>query len=392
MTFVERPDQRGVGGAAASALTDRADYPTLEHGAYLNQASLGLIGAPAIAAMHAFLDDVARHGNLRLSDADEAAFLDDLRTHASELLAVSAPRVAVVASASELLGQAPALLAPPPGSRVLAVRTDFPAITRPWLRLAARGGCTVEFVDDDPTRDLTDDLVERLGGDTAVVAVGWVQYATGTMIDVPRLRAAATAADARLVLDVTQGAGAAPIGDDAWGADLAVTSGYKWLGGHGGVAVGALAADLVEQTPPAPGWLGAADPFDFDATSLSVAPDARRFTQSTMSYVSVVGLTTALRGLLAVGLDEVRSHALALRSRLLATASDVGWEPFRGPEDPGASPHIVSLSRDGAVAAQAARRLAGHGVVVSGRGDRIRVSLAHYNNRADVDSLVSAWT
>ena len=50
---------------------DRLDYPSLRQSVYLNQASLGLIGQPAVAAMHAFIDDVARHGNLYMSDSDE---------------------------------------------------------------------------------------------------------------------------------------------------------------------------------------------------------------------------------------------------------------------------------------------------------------------------------
>lgn len=373
-----------------TALTDREAYPTLAHGAYLNQASLGLIGSPAVAAMHELLDEVAQHGNLHMSDADEAAFLDNLRERAADLLAAPAGRVAIVSSASELLGQAPALLSPAPASRVVAVRSDFPAITRPWLQLAARGACTVDFVDDVPTRDLTDDLIDRLGRETAVVAVGWVQYATGSIVDVPRLRAAASEVGARLLLDVTQGAGALPISQDVWGADLCVCSGYKWLGGHGGVAVGSLAPDLVSRMPPLPGWFGAADPFDFDATSVSVAPDARRFTQSTMSYVSVIGLTTALEQLLAVGISEVGSHAVALREELVEAADARGWEPFRAPADAGASPHIVSLARDSRCAADVAGQLADRQVIVSGRGDRIRVSLAHYNDSADIEALVSA--
>src|SRR5438876_632530 len=50
---------------------DRLDYPSLRQSVYLNQASLGLIGQPAVTAMHTFIDNVARHGNLYMSDRDE---------------------------------------------------------------------------------------------------------------------------------------------------------------------------------------------------------------------------------------------------------------------------------------------------------------------------------
>ena len=245
------------------------------------------------------------------------------------MLSVSDPEIAILSGASELLGQAPFLLAPPQGSKVIAVATDFPAITRPWLRLQERGECRVEFVEDRPGSDLTADLVARIDAHTSVVAVGWVQYATGTTIDVPRLRAATAEAGVRLVLDVTQGAGAMRCDGGTWRADLMVSSGYKWLGGPGGVAIGALAPDVIDQIPPLPGWMGAPSPFAFDATRIALAEGARRFTQSTMSYVSVAGLTTAMDQLLAIGLDRVEQHAARLHDLLLDAVEDRGWLPFR---------------------------------------------------------------
>ena len=370
-------------------LVDRSAYPTLLGSVYLNQASLGLIGDPAVQTMHSMLDGVARHGNLHLSDEEEAGFLADLRAGAAALLSADRRRVAIVSSASELLSQAPFLLSPPPGSKVVCVATDFPAITRPWLRLAERGGCVVEFVGEEPGSDLTADVVSRIDGDTSVVALGWVQYATGTVVDVPVLRAATERAGASLVLDVTQGAGPLPVDADVWRPDVLVSSGYKWLGGHGGVAIGVLADEVASQAPPLPGWFGAADPFAFDATQLSLAPDGRRFTQSTMSYVSVAGLTTAIDALLATGIAEVQQHAAQLAARLVERVEPLGWRPYRPLDDPASSPHIVAMTGEEPAVA-AAQRLRRHGIVCSARGDRLRVSLAAYNDESDLDALADA--
>lgn len=373
-----------------SSLIDRGDYPTLDECVYLNQASLGLIASPAVEAMHDLLDQVVRHGNLRMSDDDEVAFLDGLRDRAARLLSVTGDQIAIVASASELLGQAPYLLRPQAGSTVVAVATDFPAITRPWLGLAERDGCRVEFVEDRPESDLTADLVARIDSATSVVAVGWVQYATGTVIDVPRLRAACNDVGARLVVDVTQGAGAMACDAGTWSADLVVCSGYKWLGGTGGVAIGALACDVIAQTPPLPGWMGASSPFAFDATRMLLADGARRFTQSTMSYVSVVGLTTAMDQLLTTGLDSIEQHAEQLRDLLLEAVQDRGWQPFHQGGGPAPAPHIVSLGHPSRPCAEVPEQLLGDGIVCSGRGNRIRISVAPYNDREDITTLAAA--
>jgi selenocysteine lyase/cysteine desulfurase len=223
-----------------------------------------------------------------------------------------------------------------------------------------------------------------------VVAVGWVKYATGTTIDVPRLRAATEEAGVRLVLDASQGAGAKRCEGDTWRADLMVSSGYKWLGGPGGVAIGALAPDVIDQIPPLPGWMGAPSPFAFDATRIGVAEGARRFTQSTMSYLSVAGLTTAIDQLLAIGMDRVEQHATRLREVLLPAVEDRGWLPFRRPADPATASHIVSLGRPGMESAGVLTQLGRAGIVCGFRGDRLRVSLSPYNDEDDIAALAAA--
>src|SRR6202051_1910014 len=326
-----------------SSLFDRLDYPSLLQGVYLNQASLGLIGQPAVTAMHTFIDNVARHGNLYMSDRDEVAYSETLRERASRLLHCDSTQVAIVASASEILGQLPMLLQPRLKSTILAVSSDFPAITRPWLRLAALKDPTVRFVDDQPTCDLTDTLIEAIDESTSVVAVSSVQYATGTLVDISRLRQSTVQGGARLIGDATQAAGAIGVDAAAGDADAVVTSGYKWLGGHGGVALAVMSPVLLEQIPPLPGWMGASDPFGFDATSVSLANDARRYTQSTMSYASMAGLVVAVVASVVLGEVRLEAHARCLAAMLVSNASKYGWQPFRSVGDPAGSPHIISL-------------------------------------------------
>src|SRR6266567_7073258 len=335
--------QEGLSSVMILPLFDRLHYPSLRQSAYLNQASVGLIGQPAITAMHTFIDNVARHGNLYMSDRDEVAYCETLRERASRLLHCDSSRVAIVASASEILGQLPMLLQPRLKSTILAVSSDFPAITRPWLRLAALKDHTVRFVDDRPSCDLTDTLIEAI--DKSVVAVSSVQYATGTVVDISRLRQSTVQVGARLIVDATQAAGAVRVDAAAWDADAVVASGYKWLGGHGGVALAIMSPLLLEQIPPLTGWMGAEVPFGFDATSVSLANDARRYTQSTMSYVSMAGLVVAIEQLLSLGEARIEAHARNLAAILVSEASKYGWQPFRSVDDPAGSPHIISLGR-----------------------------------------------
>jgi hypothetical protein len=67
--------------------------------------------------------------------------------------------------------------------------------------------------------------------------------------------------------------------------------------------------------------MGAVDPFGFDATSVSLANDARRYTQSTMSYVSLAGLVVAIDQLLSLGEARIEAHARSLAAMLASKAS-----------------------------------------------------------------------
>ncbi len=370
----------------------RSDYPALPGVAYLNQASLGMMGTPAVTAFHRFVEDVGRHGNVFMSDVDEVSSFARLRREAASILGTTPRHVAILGGASELLGQLPYLFPVRPDQEILLLASDFPAITRPWLRLEQQGGCRIHFVDDDPTHDLTDSLCAAIDSDTAVVAVSYVQYATGRRVDPVRLRSATTAVGAKLVLDVTQAAGAIPVLADTWQAEVVVSSGYKWLGGHGGVAVASLAPEMWECEPALPGWMGATEPFSFDATHLDLAPDARRYTQSTMSYASMAALTVGIQQLIEVGIDRIAVHADALAARMLEELAGSGWDPYVPLDAPSSSSHIVSLAAPGLDVETAMTRLRAADVMCGARGGRIRVSFAPYNDSTDVERLTRALT
>jgi cysteine desulfurase / selenocysteine lyase len=372
------------------SLVPRDRYAALERCIYLNQASLGLIPTPTIAAMETFLKETAQYGNLYLSDDQEAAILESVRSAGAEVLGTSSDAVAVVAGASEGLGQVTALLEPEHGT-VLLVETDFPSVTYPWLAAAERRGISLRFVADRADRDLTQDLVEAIDSATAVVAFSVVQFATGTRVDAGRVAERAHDVGARVVVDATQLAGAGVVDTIGWGADALVTSGYKWLSSHGGVALLALAPDLVTRLPRLIGWMGAQHPFDLDPMALRLAGDARRFELSTMSYVSAIGLESSIAMLSSLGFELVEEHARRLATYLVDQVAELGWRPFRPPSDPSAASHIVSLRNAEHDPGVTAERLASESRIICGRrAGGLRISLHAYNDSDDVERLVEA--
>src|SRR5260221_8813243 len=118
--------------------------------------------------------DVAESGNVRMSDAPAARVLAELPDPASALLDAPQRSIAVIAGASEGLGQVAAALATG-SAEVLLVPTDFPSVTYPWLGARTRLGTTIRWVEDEPQTDLSTALIEAISGSPSVLCISAVQ-------------------------------------------------------------------------------------------------------------------------------------------------------------------------------------------------------------------------
>lgn len=371
-----------------NALSDRSAYPCLDQNVYLNQASLGLLSDETVTEMTEFLSTVARHGNLKMTDIEEANFLNPLRGKVARLLQAKQENIALVSSASEILSQIPELCKPRIGSKVLLVSTDFPSITRPWLLKAKTGDFEVCFVHEVPETDLTNAIIEKVDSNTSVVCLSYVQFASGTQINVEKLSQHTKEVGAKLVIDITQAAGAVPISINDWAVDILVCSGYKWLGSHGGIAFGWFSDEILELDPPAIGWFGNENPFDMEATKLNLSKTAAKYTQSTLSYVSVVGLDVAIEQLLKIGIVEIMNHSDKLAEHLFSIIANSDWKAYRPTKSKGSSSHIVSLMHPSSdTIRRKFEHLSEEGLICGIRNDRLRVSISHYNDSNDIEHL-----
>ena len=229
-----------------NSLSKRSKYETLNSFTYLNQASIGLISKNSIYSMKNFLDEIAQHGNAKMSDREEIELLTPLRKIASDLFNCSTKNLAIVFSASDILNQLPYLFNIKENSKIILVGSDFPALYRPWIAYSKVSNINLVFVDDKKEQNLTDTIIDEIDQTTKFVVVSYVQYSTGSMIDIFRLRNTTNKFGSKLIVDVTQAAGALPINFDKWKCDALICSGYKWLGGHGGVGIAALSNEIIK--------------------------------------------------------------------------------------------------------------------------------------------------
>ncbi len=372
------------------SLSKRTDYPSLLDYNYLNQASLGLIGSPAVEAMNDFLHNVARHGNLKMSDEQEINFLNPLKRNIAKLLDTKEEHVAIMGSASEMLGQLPYIFKPKKNTKIVAVSTDFPALTRPWISYCKTQLCEMHFVEDDKSTNLTDQIIQAIDKRTAIVTVSLVQFSTGTKIDIQKLSTITKQAGAKLIIDITQAAGAIPISVRNIDADVLVCSGYKWLGGHGGIGIALTSPEFLKKDPIMTGWMGAPDPFNMQAKNSSYSQDARKYTMATMSYISIRGLEVAVNELLNLNMINISLHANKLKNLLSTQLKGTQWNLYRPEDDIDTSSHIVSIESFSHNIRKQFEKLKSNAIICGIRNDRIRISISHYNNQMDIEKLLNA--
>jgi len=157
------------------------------------------------------------------------------------------------------------------------------------------------------------ELAGALDEDTAVLFLTHVDYRSGARHDMEALNAAAHAAGALTLWDLSHSAGAIQLDLNGSGSDLAVGCGYKYLNGGPGAPAFLFVAEQLQDSLQSPlsGWMGHASPFDF-ASSYSPAAGINRFLTGTPSILALAALEAGLSTFEGVSMAAIEAKAEAI--------------------------------------------------------------------------------
>ncbi|HTL24065.1 MAG TPA: aminotransferase class V-fold PLP-dependent enzyme [Mycobacteriales bacterium] len=266
----------------------------------------------------------------------------------------------------------------PDRREVVVGSDDFPTDRYVLEGIARERGLTLRWVDTDADLGVTlEHVAAAVGPATALVVLSHVSYRSSYVADLAAVAAVVHEAGALLLADLCHSVGVLPLSLDAWGVDLAVGCGYKYLNGGPGAPAFAYVRAGLDVQQPVWGWMGRADPFAM-APGYQPAPGTRQLVSGTPPVLAMVPLRAALDQLEQVGVAAVREKALQLTGFALALA-DAWLEPagvrVASPRDPALRGGHVTLCREDFRAVTAA--LWERGVVPDFRNpDGIRIGLA----------------
>lgn len=289
-----------------------------------------------------------------------------------------------------------------PDDEIVLTRMDHDANVAPWLHIAEDLGLTVRWVDINPadaTLDL-DTLEAALNERTRVVATVHASNAVGTINPVQKIADMVHAAGALYVVDAVQSAPHISLDVQAMDCDFLLCSAYKFFGPHIGIMYGRY--DLLAELP---------------VYKVRPAKDEppHRWETGTQSFETIHAVTQAIKYLASFGDGDIRQGMQAIREYetelvqyLLEGLQQIEGVTIAGITDPARMhervPTVVFV-KEGYTSAQIAEYLAGQHIYVwdghyyaveimdaLGHAEHgmVRVGLAHYNTRSEIDRLIQA--
>ncbi len=367
----------------------RSLFPALEKLTYLNSAAVSPIPTTAIEAVTSQLNDVALHGALHYQDWVDTK--GRCRTLVAEMLHVRPDQVAFVRNTSDGVASIANGLAWQAGDNIVSFAGEFPANFYPWRRIRDAFGVELRLVEERDGRIDLGELVSLIDTNTRVVALSAVQFASGFRADLERVGRAARAVDALFCVDIIQGFGAMPFDLPAQFVDAACGASHKWLcapEGCGLIFLSDRARSRIQ--PTLVGWISVESPWNFADRTQPFKSTALAWESGTGASSLFYGLEQSLKLLHETGAEKIERHLEALTDQLCDGLGGKDYEIVSS-RAPGERSQIVCIRhRDGVHPNQIAAHLESENIIVSPRGDRVRIAPHFYNNADDIGRLIEA--
>jgi len=297
-----------------------------------------------------------------------------------------------------------------PGDEVVVTALDHDANVAPWKVLEEQGIVvrTVDIRPDECTLDL-DDLEQKLGTRTRLVAVGWASNAVGTINPVHRIGEMARAHRALLFVDAVHYAPHRSIDVASAGCDFLACSVYKFFGPHVGALYGRR--ELLDRLSPYK-VRPASDESPERWETGTQNHEGLAGTTAAVDYLAGLGAGTASfagarRERLREAFAAIGDHERRLARRLLDGLNGIAGIRVYGIADPGRLDErtaTFSIRLHSTPPPEASRALGERGIFtwagnfyalglterlgVESSGGLLRIGLVHYNTDQEVDRLL----
>ena len=322
-----------------------------------------------------------------------------LRERFAQLIDTEDPqRIAIIPSVSFGIGTAMKNIPFEKGDEIIVLEAQFPSNFYAWQQLEAEKDVVIKTISAPPIQagrgqQWNERVLAEISSKTKCVALPIVHWADGTLFDLKASRIRTNEVGAYLIIDGTQSVGAMPFSVKDIKPDALICAGYKWLMGAYGLGLGYFGEKFDYGTPLDNNWMNHKNAEDFSKLvdyNSSFKPKAARFDVGESSnFILVPMLVTAIQQLLQWKPENIQAYCQEITTKPLQKLTEAGYfieqDTYRGS-------HLFGIYVPATMAMEAIKsKIAAAQIVVSYRGNAIRVSPGVYNSAEELEKLVSCF-
>jgi len=294
----------------------RAQFPVLQHTAYLNSGTYGALPTPVadtLCAWYRMLEAEGPWSPAVMQRADE--MFERVRGKVAALLGAEPDEIALTRSVTDGINIIAHGLRWQPGDEVILSDREHECAWVIWHEIARRYGVRLRIfaLANDPD-ELLAGVAALITPRTRLIFCSHISCVTGLVAPGAALAELAHRHGALLMLDGAHAVGQIPVDVHALGCDFYASCGHKWVMGPQGTGFLYVAAAQLAQVEPS--WVGAGSrsreckgPGD---ERLLWAEGGRRFENATRAWGLYAGLETALEIVQTIGPANIAAHVQTL--------------------------------------------------------------------------------
>ncbi len=357
----------------------RDEFPVCKKYVYLNPAGGSPVSLSAANAGKRFYDEMLEFGDTYWETWLERA--EETRSTLAAFIGAGRDEIGFTTNTSHGMNLVAQFLKDK--GPILTMRDEFPSTTFPWLNQKT----AIKFVEPINHAYPIEAIKKALTPDIKVLVTSYVQYCTGFRQDLEALGNFCKENKLIFVVNATQALGIFPVDVKKCNIDFLMFTGLKWA--TAGYGIGGLFVDrkwLAPENFPFAGWRSVELPEKMDNTSMDLKNEASVIESGCPHFPNIFALGGALKMFNKIGSETVANRVLDLNALLEKKLGDIGIKVINQKKD---------IHRSGILIAKIPKpkdvvaKLVEKNIIVSARGEGVRISTSIFNNEEDITKLIS---
>ncbi|QTD38442.1 aminotransferase class V-fold PLP-dependent enzyme [Polaribacter batillariae] len=282
------------------------------------------------------------------------------------------------------------------GDEILLVESQFPSNYYVWEKLADKFDAKLTLVSMPKTtknrgEKWNEAIVSSITNKTAVITLGNIHWANGTLFDLKSIRKKATENNALLIIDGSQSIGALPFSVEEIKPDALICAGYKWLFGPYGCGYAYFGTYFDNGNPLEENWsnrLNSENMSDLTSYQPKYKPLANRYSVGEhASFIHIKMQIEALKQIINWTPKSIQEYCKEITANAVLKLKKIGCFIE---EDNFRTHHLFGVELPKQLNIDKLKtKLKEENIFISFRGNYIRLSCHLYNTKEDFNKLVN---